>query len=116
MQQEAPLLHIFIDEVEGLVCKLLLRFMDARYVGALPSLSEVCIDDKTKYLSLGEVFVGHSTSVYLEEALVNSISTSELKHFKETICTWWYTSAKEALKRFPLQDKFLLSLKWLQPG
>ena len=101
MQQEAPLLHVFTDEVEGLVRKLLLRFMDARYVGALPSLSEVCIDDETKYLSLGEVFVGHSTSVYLEEALVNSISTSELKHFKETIRTWWYTSAKEALKRFP---------------
>ena len=56
MQQEAPLLHVFIDEVEGLVRKLLLRFMDARYVGALPSLFEVCIDDETKYLSLGEVF------------------------------------------------------------
>ena len=34
--QKAPLLHVFIDEVEGL------------YGG-------------TKYLSLGEVFVGHST-------------------------------------------------------
>ena len=39
-----------------------------------------------------------------------------MKLFKETICTWWYTSSKEALKRFPLQDKFLWSLKWLQPG
>ena len=116
MQQEAPLLHIFIEEIESLVRKLLLRFMDAGYVSTLFTLSEVCVDDNDNYLPLGEVFVGHSASVYLEEALEDWISSSEVKSFKETVRTWWYTASKEALKRLPLQDEFLLSLKWLQPG
>lgn len=74
------------------------------------------IDDEEKYLPLNEVFVGHSTSRYLEQALEDSISSAELRSFKKTVRDWWYTSAKEALKRLPLQDKFLMSLKWLQPG
>ena len=116
MQQEAPLLHIFIEEVESLVRKLLLRFMDASYIGSLPALSGVCIDNEEKYLPLDEVFVGHSTLSYLEQALNDSISTGELRSFRETVRNWWYISSKEALKRLPLQDKFLMSLKWLQPG
>ena len=76
----------------------------------------MCIDNEERYLPLEEVFIGHSTSIYLEEALQDLISTSELRSFKEIVRTWWYTSSKEALKRLPLQDKFLMSLKWLQPG
>ena len=77
MHQEAPLLYVFIEEVESLVWKLLLRFMDASYIGMLPTLSEVCTDDEERYLPLEEVFIGHSTSIYLEEALQDLISTSE---------------------------------------
>ena len=55
MQQVAPLLHIFTEEVESLVLKLLLRFLDATYVSTLSTLSEV--DDDDNYVPLGEVFV-----------------------------------------------------------
>ena len=69
MQQQAPLLHVFMQEIERLVHKLLLRFMKSDYVCNLSTISEAYLDDEAQYLPLDDVFVGHSTSQYLEEAL-----------------------------------------------
>ena len=107
MQQQAPLLHVFMQEIEGLVCKLLLRFMKSDYVCKLSTIiGEACLDDEAQYLPLDEVFVGHSTSQYLEEALEDSLSTTDLRNFQKTIRSWWYTCSKEAIKRLPLQNHF----------
>ena len=116
MQQKAPLLHVFMQEIQGLVQKLLLRFMKSDYVCKLATISEASLDDEAQYPPLDEVFVGHSTSQYLDEALEDSLSTSEVRKFQKTIRSWWYTCSKEAIKRLPLQNLFLARLKWLQPG
>ena len=36
--------------------------------------------------------------------------------FRDKIRTWWYTCSKEAIKRLPIQNRFLSNLQWLQPG
>ena len=69
--QQAPLLHVFMQEIVGLVRKLLLRFMKSDYVCKLSTINEASLDE-AQYLPLDEVFVGHSTSQYLEEAMEDS--------------------------------------------
>ena len=46
-------------------------------------ISEGCLDDEAQYLPLDEVFVGHTTSQYLEEALEDSLSTADLRNFQK---------------------------------
>ena len=116
MQRQAPLLHVFMEEIEGLVRKLLLRFMKSEYVCELSNVGEASLDDEDKYLPLNEVFVGHSTTQYLEEALEDSLSTTDERTFQKTARSWWYTCSMEAIKRLPLQTKFLANLKWLKPS
>ena len=72
MQQQASLLHIFMQEIEGFVHKFLLRFMKSDYVCKLSTICEASLDNEAQYLPLDEVFVGHTTSQYLEEAMEDS--------------------------------------------
>ena len=59
--------------------------------------------------------MGHNTQQYLESVL-DDVSSHELNVFRKTCLAWWYTAAKEALKRLPLEHSLLRSIKWLQPG
>ena len=77
----------------------------------LSNVGEASLDDEDKYL-----LVGHSTTQYLEEALEDSPSTTDERTFKKTARSWWYTCSMEAIKRLPLQNKFLANLKWLKPS
>lgn len=53
--------------------------------------------------------------MYLE-AQEDSLSTGEIRKFREIVQKWWYTASKEAIKRLSLQHEFLSSLRWLQPA
>ena len=113
MQRESPLVHILQQQLDGLVPKLLLRFMKQDHVCA--SLSVVQVDISNEYyLPLDEVFVGDATLQYLES--VDEITTADLKKFRETCLSWWCTAAKEALKRLAIEHSLLNNIQWLQPG
>ena len=62
MQQQAPLLYVFMQEIQDLVQKRLLQFMKSDYVCKLAIISEASLDNEAQYLPLDEVFIGHSTS------------------------------------------------------
>ena len=114
MQQESPLLHILNEELDGLVRRLLLRFMKSEHVLTAGSIAEVDIKEEY-YLPLEDVFVGHTTQLYLESVL-DDVSSHEISIFRKTCLAWWCTAAKEALKRLPLEHSLLRNIKWLQPG
>ena len=105
MQQESPLLHVLHDELDGLVRRLLLRFMKSEHVLTAGSITDVDIKEEY-YLPLEDVFVGHNTQQYLESVL-DDVSSHELNVFRKTCLAWWYTAAKEALKRLPLEHSLL---------
>ena len=67
MQQQSPILHVLYQELDGLIRKFLLRFMNSEYVCAAEHVSQVGIDNSEEYLPLHEVFVGHNSLSYLEE-------------------------------------------------
>ena len=45
MQQQSPILHVLYQELDGLLGKFLLRFMNSEYVRAAEHVSQVCIDN-----------------------------------------------------------------------
>ena len=65
-QQQSPILHVLYQELDGLIRKFLLRFMNSEHVCAAEHVSQVC-DNSEEYLPLHDVFVGHHTISYLEE-------------------------------------------------
>ena len=67
MQQESSILHVRYQELDGLIRKFLLWFMNSEYVCAAEHVSQVCINNSEEYLPLNEVFVGHNTLSYLED-------------------------------------------------
>ena len=114
MQQQAPIVHVLNQELDGFVRRLMLRFIQADLVLASSSVAEVCTDDTTHYLPLSEVHVGQKTSQYFEEE--EGMSTTDVNNVRKTIVTWWHAAAKAALKRLPLVHPLLINLQWLQPG
>ena len=107
-------LHILNQELEGLVKKLLLCFMNAEYVCAISDVSEVNLDDAEYYLPIEEVYIGQSMMLYLEDN--DDITSACLRAFRQTIQAWWVAAFKGAVKRLLLNNKLLTNLKWLQPG
>ena len=114
MQQEAPVLQVLHQEFDGLVRRLLLRFMQPEYVLAASSVAQVDIKEEY-HLPLEDVFVGHATQQYLE-SVMDDVSSTEIRVFRKTCLTWWSTAAKGAIKRLPLDHALLTNLQWLQPG
>ena len=114
MQQQSPILHVFYQELDGLIRKFLLRFMNSEYLSAAEHVSQVCIDNSEEYLPLHKVFIGHNTQSYLEEE--DGLSSEDVRKFGKTIQAWWIAAAKGAVKRLPMSHKLLSNLKWLQPG
>ena len=114
MQQQSPILHVLYLDLDGLIRKFLLRFINSEYVCAAEHVSQVCIDNSEEYLPLHEVFVGHNRLSYLEEE--NGLSSEDVGKFRETIQAWWIAAAKGAVKQLPMSHKLLSNLKWLQPG
>ena len=114
MQQQSPILHVLYQELDGLIQKFLLRFMNSEYECAAEHVSKVCIDNSEEYLPLHEVFIGHNTLSYLKEA--DGLSSEDVRKFRETIEAWWIAAAKGTVKRLPMSHKLLSNLQWLQPG
>ena len=114
MQQQSPILHVLYKELDGLIRKFLLRFMNSEYVCAAEHVSQVCSDNSEEYLPLHKVFIGYNTLSYLEEE--DGLSSEDVRKFRETIQAWWIAAAKGAVKRLPMSHKLLSNLKWLQPG
>ena len=79
MQQQSPVVHILQQELDGLIRKLMLRFMKVKPVSDCSAVTLVNLDDTNNHLPLEEVFVGHHTSSYLEDNV--SLSTSDVKKF-----------------------------------
>ena len=96
MQQQSPILHVLYQELDGLIRKFLLQFMNSEYVCAAEHVSQVCIDNSEEYLPLHEVFVGHNTLSYLEEE--DGLSSEYVRTFRETIQAWWIAASKGAVK------------------
>ena len=96
MQQQSPILHVLYQELDGLIRKFLLRFMNSEYVCAAEHVSQVWIDNSEEYLPLHEVFVGHNTLSYLQEE--DGLSSEDVRKFRETIQAWWIAAAKGAAK------------------
>ena len=69
MQQQSPILHVLYQELDGLIRKFLLRFMNSEYMCGAEHVSHVCIDNSGEYLSLHEIFVGQNTLSYLEKRM-----------------------------------------------
>ena len=67
VKQQSPILHVLYQELDGLIRKFLLRFMNSEYVCAAEHVSQVCIDNSKEYLPLHKVFLGLYTLSYLEE-------------------------------------------------
>ena len=101
MQQQSPILHVFYQELDGLIRKFLLWFMNSEYVCAAEHISQV-FDNSEEYLPL-----------YLEEE--DGLSSEDVRKFSETIQAWWIAAAKGAVKQLPMSHKLLTNLKWLQP-
>ena len=79
MQQQSPVVHILQQELDGLIRKLMLRFMKFKPVSDCSAVTLVDLDDKNNHLPLEEVFVGHRTSSYLEDNV--SLSTFDVNMF-----------------------------------
>ena len=79
MQQQSPIPHVLYQDLDGLIPKFLLWFMNSEYVCAAEHVSQVCIDNSEKYLPLHEVFVGHNTLSYFEEE--DGLSSEDVKKF-----------------------------------
>ena len=94
MQQQSPILHLD-QELDGLIRKILLWFMNSEYVCAAEHVSQVCIDNSEEYLPLHKVFVGHNTLSYREEE--DGLSSEDVRKFRETIQAWWIAAAKGAV-------------------
>ena len=95
MQQQSPILHVLYRELECLIQKFLLWFMNSKYVCAAEHVSQVCIGNSEEYLTLHEVFVGHNKLSYLEEE--DGLSFEDVRTFRETIQAWWIAAAKGAV-------------------
>ena len=106
MQQQSPILHVLYQELDGLVQKFLLRFMNSEYVYAAEHVSQVCSDNSEEYLPLHEVFVGHNTLSYLEEE--DGLSSEDVRTFRETIQAWWIAAAKGAVTRSTYESQVTL--------
>ena len=98
MQQQSPIFHVLYQELDGLIRKFLLRFMNPEYVVA-EHVSQVCIDNSEEYLPLHEDFVGRNILSYLKEE--NGLS-SDVRKFRETIQAWLIAAAKRAVKQLPM--------------
>ena len=114
MQQQAPVVHVLNQELDGLLKKVLLRFMKAEYVCSISNASEVNLDNQEHYLPLEEVYTGQSARLYFEEN--DEISTAARQEFRKNIQAWWIAVFKGAVKRLPLNHKLLSNVQWLQPG
>ena len=55
------------QELEGLIRKLMLRFMQVRCVTDTADVTAIDIDDTEKYLPLEEIFIGSHTMQYIED-------------------------------------------------
>ena len=95
MQQQSPILQVLYQELDGLIRKFLLWFMNSEYVCAAEHVSQVCINNSEEYLPLHEVFVGNNTPSYLEEE--DGLSSEDVRN-GETIPAWWIAAAKGAVK------------------
>ena len=67
MQQQLPVVHMLHQELEGLIRKLMLRFMQVRCVTDTADVTAIDIDDTEKYLLLEEIFIGSHTMQYIED-------------------------------------------------
>ena len=114
MQQQSPVIHKLQQELDGLIRKLMLRFMTVKSVTDCSDVTQVDLDDINNYLPLEEVFIGQHTHKYLEDNV--SLSTSDVKKFREVCLAWWHTAAKQAIKRLPLTHSVLNNIHWLEPG
>ena len=78
MHKQAPLVHLLQQELESLIRKLMLRFIQVKFV--TDSTDVTTIDIKLMiqkiFLPLEEVFVGHQTMKYLEDEV--SLATSDI--------------------------------------
>ena len=93
MQQQSPILHVLYQELDGLIRKFLLRFINSEYMCAAEHVPQVCINNS-------EDFIGHNTLSYLEEE--DGLSSEDVRKFRETIQAWWIAAAKGAVKRLPM--------------
>ena len=75
MQQQSPILHVLYQELDDLIRKFPLRFMNSDYVCAAEQLRRIS-------LVIREVFMSHNTLSYLEEE--NGLS-SDVRKFRESI-------------------------------
>ena len=107
MQQESPVLHVFQQELNSFVRKLLLRCMKPDYSLSFSSALEVDIDNE---LPLHEVFLGDATLQYLEST--DEISALDLRKFRETCLCWWSTVAKRVVKKLPMEHSLLLNIHY----
>ena len=105
---------VFMQEIEDLLCKLLLQFMKSDYVCKLSIISDVFLDNEAQYQPLDEVFVGYSIFSILKMLWKTPFFTTDLRKFQNTIRSWWYTCSKEAIKQLPLQSQFLARSKCVQ--
>ena len=114
MQQQSPNINKLWQEFDGLIQKLMLRFMTVKSVTDSSDITQIDLDDISNHLPLEEVLIGHNTSKYLEENV--NISTSDVKKLREVCFAWWHTALKESIKRLPLTHSVLNNLHWLEPG
>ena len=80
MQQQSPILHVLCQELDGLIRKFLLRFINSEYLCAVEHVSQECINNSEEYLPLHEVFVGHNKLSYLEEE--DGLSSKDVRKFR----------------------------------
>ena len=79
MQQQSPVIHKLQQELDGLIRKLMLRFMTVKSVSDCSDITQVDLDDINNHLLLEEVFIGHHTSKYLEDNV--DLSTADVRKF-----------------------------------
>ena len=114
MQKQAPLVHLLQQELESLIRKLMLRFMQVKCVTDSTDVTTIDVNDSENFLPLEEVFVKHQTMKYVEDEV--SLATSDIHQFREHCQAWWATAVKEAIRRLPLGHALLCNSHWLQPG
>ena len=100
MQKQAPIVHLLQQELESLIRKLMLRFMQVKCVTDSVDVTVIDVSDSGNYLPLEEVFVGHQAMQYLEDEV--ALTTSDIHEFHERCLSWWVSAVKEAIKRLPL--------------
>ena len=74
------------QELDGLIRKLMLRFIKAKAVSDSSDVTQIDLDDVNNYLPLEEVFIGHQTSKYLEDN--DSLLTADVRKFREVCSSW----------------------------